>query len=71
MMASFCSQKSGDVDCGCDFGQKAATVGSGDDKLTGNKQYQYHYRKQENMHVHLMYYGRDFKMENWLTNKKN
>jgi len=30
------------VDCGYDFGQKAMTVGSADDMLKENKQYQHH-----------------------------
>jgi len=42
MMAFFCSQKSWDVDCGYDFGQTTTTVGSADDMLKENKQYQHH-----------------------------
>jgi len=35
------------VDCGYDFGQKAMTVGSADDMLKENKQYQHHDREKE------------------------
>ena len=35
------------MDCGYDFCQKAMTVGSADDMLKENKQYQHHDREKE------------------------
>jgi hypothetical protein len=53
MTAFFCSQTSLDVGYGYDFGQKAMTVGSADDMLKGNKQYQHHEREQE-IYTHFL-----------------